>query len=45
VLVSSGMGKDNAVREILNDWPNGFISKPFKFDEFAKSVDTILSRT
>lgn len=44
VIVSSGMGKDSAVREILNDWPNGFLSKPFKFDEFSKSVDNILSR-
>ncbi len=44
VLVSSGMGKDSAVKEILNDWPNGFLPKPFKFDEFTKSVDTILSR-
>jgi len=44
VLVSSGMGKDSAVKEILNDLPNGFLSKPFKFDEFTKSVDSILSR-
>jgi DNA-binding NarL/FixJ family response regulator len=44
VLVSSGMGKDSAVKEILNDWPNGFLPKPLKFDEFIKSVDTILSR-
>ena len=44
VLVSSGMGKDNSVRKIINDWPNGFLPKPIKFEEFTKSVDTILSR-
>ncbi|MFC1883029.1 response regulator [Thermodesulfobacteriota bacterium] len=31
VIVSSGMGKDKAVNEIIKDWPNGFLSKPFKF--------------
>jgi len=44
VLVSSGMGKDKAVNEIIKDWPNGFLPKPLKFDEFSKCVDTILSR-
>lgn len=42
VLVTSGMGKDKAVNEIIKDWPNGFLRKPFKFDEFTKCVDTIL---
>ena len=30
--------------EILKDWPNGFLPKPFKFDEFTKSVDNILAK-
>lgn len=44
VIVTSGMGKDNAVEEVTKDWPNSFLPKPFKFDEFTKSVDTILSK-
>ena len=44
VIVTSGMGKDNTVEEVTKDWPNSFLPKPFKFDEFTKSVDTILSK-
>ena len=44
VIVTSGMGKDNTVEEVTKDWPNRFLPKPFKFDEFTKSVDTILSK-
>ena len=43
VLISSGFWKDINVREILNDGPNSFIQKPFKFAEFNKKVDSILS--
>jgi len=43
VLISSGLEKDRDVDEILSDGQNGFIKKPFKFDEFAFNVDTILS--
>ena len=43
VLISSGFWKDINVREILNDGPNSFIQKPFKFAEFNKKIDSILS--
>jgi DNA-binding NtrC family response regulator len=43
VLISSGSKKNRDVDEILNDGQNGFIKKPFKFDEFIFNVDTILS--
>ena len=43
VLISSGLEKDRDVDEILNDGQNGFIKKPFKFDEFTSNVNTILS--
>ena len=43
VLISSGSKNNRDVDEILNDGQNGFIKKPFKFDEFIFNVDTILS--
>jgi len=43
VLISSGLEKDRDIDEILNDGQNGFIKKPFKFDEFTTNVNTILS--
>ena len=43
VLISSGSEKDRDVDEILNDGQNGFIKKPFKFEEFTYNIDTILS--
>jgi len=43
VLISSGFWKDINVREILNDGQNSFIQKPFKFAEFNKKIDSILS--
>jgi DNA-binding NtrC family response regulator len=43
VLISSGFWKDINVREILNDGPNSFIQKPFKFAEFTEKIDSILS--
>ena len=43
VLISSGFWKDINVKEILNDGPNSFIQKPFKFAEFNKKIDSILS--
>ena len=43
VLISTGSEKDRDVDEILNDGQNGFIKKPFKFDEFTSNVNTILS--
>jgi DNA-binding NtrC family response regulator len=43
VLICSGLEKDRDVDEILNDGQNGFIKKPFKFDEFTSNVNTILS--
>jgi DNA-binding NarL/FixJ family response regulator len=43
VLISSGLEKGGDVDEILNDGQNGFIKKPFKFEEFTCNIDTILS--
>jgi DNA-binding NtrC family response regulator len=43
VLISTGSEKDRDVDEILNDGQNGFIKKPFKFDEFTSNVNAILS--
>jgi DNA-binding NtrC family response regulator len=43
VLISSGFWKDLNVRSILNDGKNSFIQKPFKFAEFNKKIDSILS--
>ena len=43
VLISSGFWKDINVREILDDGHNSFIQKPFKFAEFNKKIDSILS--
>ena len=43
VLISSGFWKDINVRAILNDGQNSFIQKPFKFAEFNKKIDSILS--
>ena len=43
VLICSGLEKDRDIEEILNDGQNGFIKKPFKFDEFSFNIDTILS--
>ena len=43
VLISSGSWRDINVKEILNDRQNGFIQKPFKFEELNKKVDSILS--
>jgi len=43
VLISSGFWKDINVREILSDGHNSFIQKPFKFAEFNKKIDSILS--
>ncbi len=43
VLISSGFWKDINVRAILNDGHNSFIQKPFKFAEFNKKIDAILS--
>jgi len=43
VLISTGLEKDRDVDEILNDGQNGYIKKPFKFEEFTNNIDTILS--
>ena len=43
VLISSGFWKDINVKEILKDGQNSFIQKPFKFAEFNKKIDSILS--
>ena len=43
VLISSAWEKDGKVEEILNDGQNGFIQKPFKFDEFINNIDKMLS--
>ena len=43
VLISSGLEKNGDVDEILNDGQNGFIQKPFKFDEFTNNIDIMLS--
>ncbi len=43
VLISTGYFKDSRVKEILNDSQNELIMKPFKIEEFANKIDTILS--
>ena len=43
VLISSGFWKDLNVKAILSDGRNSFIQKPFKFAEFNKKIDSILS--
>jgi len=43
VLVSSGLERDGSIDEILNDGQNGFIRKPFKFEEFTNNIDAMLS--
>ncbi len=43
VLITSGFEKNGNVDEILNDGQNGFIQKPFKFEEFTNNIDTMLS--
>jgi CheY-like chemotaxis protein len=43
VLVSTGYGTDENVRQILSDRQNGLIQKPFKFKQFTSKVETILS--
>jgi len=43
VLISTGYFKDSKAREILNDSQNELIMKPFKLEEFANKIDTILS--
>ena len=43
VLISSGFWKDLNVRSILKDGKNSFIQKPFKFAEFNKKINSILS--
>lgn len=43
VLISSGFWKDLNVRAILKDGKNSFIQKPFKFAEFNRKINSILS--
>jgi len=43
VLITSGFEKNGNVDEILNDGQNGFIQKPFKFEEFTNNIDSMLS--
>ena len=43
VLVSSGLERDGSIDEILNDGQNGFIRKPFQFEEFTNNIDAMLS--
>ncbi len=43
VLITSGFEKNGNVDEILNDGQNGFIQKPFKFEEFTNNIDRMLS--
>ncbi len=43
VLITSGLEKNGNVDEILNDGQNGFIQKPFKFDELTNNIDRMLS--
>jgi DNA-binding NarL/FixJ family response regulator len=43
VLISSGFWKDLNVRAILSDGKNNFIQKPFKYAEFNKKINSILS--
>lgn len=43
VLVASAFEKDGIVDSILNDGQNGFIQKPFKFEDFVRNIDLILS--
>ena len=43
VLITSGLEKNGNVDEILNDGQNGFIQKPFKFEELTNNIDRMLS--
>jgi len=43
VLVASGLERDGNADEILNDGQNGFIRKPFQFEEFTNNIDAVLS--
>ena len=43
VLIASGFEKNGNVDKILNDGQNGFIQKPFKFEDFTNNIDTMLS--
>ena len=43
VLITSGFEKNGNVAEILNDGQNGFIQKPFKFEELTNNIDRMLS--
>jgi two-component system cell cycle sensor histidine kinase/response regulator CckA len=43
VLVSTGYGTDDNVRQILNDRQNGLIQKPFKFKRHCLRSRSILS--
>ncbi len=43
VLVSSGLERDGNIDEILSDGQNGFIRKPFQFEEFTNNIDAMLS--
>jgi len=43
VLITSGFEKNGNVDEILNDGQNGFIQKPFKFEELTNNIDRMLS--
>jgi DNA-binding NtrC family response regulator len=44
VLISTGFGRDGNLEEILTDSHNGFIQKPFKFEELIKKIDAILPK-
>lgn len=44
ILISTGFGRDSNIEEILTDGHNGFIQKPFKFNEFIKKIDAILPK-
>jgi DNA-binding NtrC family response regulator len=43
VLISSGFWKDLNVRAILKDGKSSFIQKPFKYAEFNRKINSILS--
>ena len=43
VLIASAFEKDGVVDSILKDGQNGFIQKPFKFEDFVSNIDSILS--
>lgn len=44
VLFSSGLGKNKKIDEIIHDGQNGFIQKPFRFNDLTNKIDVIMAK-